>query len=347
MSIAYIRHVLNSNGAWKPSNAGFSASFRSAAAFPTSEIIGDSCPLPTLTAMDSSPQPIGSGSFGSVYMILSSLVAFKEVQLESNAAQLHAEFEALEQIYKTCQSSDALFSLPRPLAYKDAQKFRALAYRSPRTGHPRPLVASASFAAFERPTYAMDRIQALSTEVAARIRSQFYPSGVPAKGPLLFRLYFGKDFTDNRPSRFINTSHFFLDVARYRQLASSEGGTAGDLPSTEIVAEAMGNMLGRIHICGGYDARDIEFVLGGNGFSGFAFYVIDFNQMRKWKSVNELVDAHIANDPYFPVARRGEQVYEAFRSGYRAAYATRLDIADEFLSQLEALQDTDGRQAPP
>ncbi len=69
-------------------------------------------------------------------------------------------------------------------------------------------------------------------------------------------------------------------------------------------------------------------------------------KMRKWNTVDELVDAHIANDPYFPVARRGEQVYKAFRSGYRAAYTARLDIADEFLSQLEALQDAVG-QVPP
>ncbi len=69
--------------------------------------------------------------------------------------------------------------------------------------------------------------------------------------------------------------------------------------------------------------------------------------MRKWNTVDELVDAHIANDPYFPVARRGEQVYEGFRSGYRAAYTAHLDVADEFLSQLEALQDTVGRQVPP
>ncbi|KAG7440418.1 uncharacterized protein BT62DRAFT_627301 [Guyanagaster necrorhizus] len=88
--------------------------------------------------------------------------------------------------------------------------------------------------------------------------------------------------------------------------------------------------------------RDIEFVLGGNGFSGFAFYVIDFNQMRKRTAIDELVDAYITNDPHFPLARRGGQVYEAFRSGYRAAYTVRLDIADEFLSQIEALQDAGG-----
>ncbi|KAK0234430.1 hypothetical protein EDD85DRAFT_1025321 [Armillaria nabsnona] len=217
--------------------------------------------------MDSSPLLIRSGSFGSVYVILASLVTFKEVQLDSNAAQLQAEFEALEQIYKTC-GSDMLFSLPRPLAYKDAGEFHAPAYYSPRTGGLRPLVASASFAAFKRPVYAMDRVQSLSTEVATRIRSQFYPAGTPAKGPYLFRLYFGKDYTDSRPSWFINTSHFFLDVTRYRQLASSEEGIADELPGAEIVAEAMRHMLGRIHICGGHDARDIEFVLDGNGLSG-------------------------------------------------------------------------------
>ncbi|KAK0215729.1 hypothetical protein IW262DRAFT_1277817 [Armillaria fumosa] len=253
------------------------------------------------TAFNPEPQQIGRGSFADVYVLVASRVAFKQVQYESNAPQLSTEFEALEHVYATC-SSDSFFRLPRPLAYSD-----------PRDARHRPL-------------------------------SLALPKRASPPGPSLFRLYFGKDYTNARQSRFINTSVFFLDVTRYNQVASCPEGIADWLPNAQVVAEAMGNMLGRIHFGGGYDGRDIEFVLGGNGYSGFEFYVIDFNQMRKWngtiETVGELVDAYRTNDPYFPLARRGDPIYENFRNGYRAAYGARLDIADGFLSQIEALQVT-------
>ncbi|KAK0496408.1 hypothetical protein EDD18DRAFT_205980 [Armillaria luteobubalina] len=308
------------------------------------------------TAFDPKPQPIGRGSFADVYVLVASRVAFKQVQFESNVPQLSAEFEALKHVYATC-TSDSFFRLPRPLAYSDphdAGAFRGTApsseSRPTQTGLiarirlARPLVAPGEFAAFQRPAYAMDRVQALPTQVAKSIREQFYPASAPDRGPSLFRLYFGKDYTNARQSRFINTSVFFLDVARYNQVANYPEGIADWLPNAQVVAEAMGNMLGRIHFHGGYDGRDIEFVLGGNGYSGFEFYVIDFNQMRRWngtiETVGELVDACRTNDPYFPLARRGDPVYEKFRNGYRAAYGLRLDLADGFLSQIEALQVT-------
>ncbi|KAK0198093.1 hypothetical protein F5146DRAFT_1131105 [Armillaria mellea] len=308
------------------------------------------------TAFNPEPQHIGKGSFADVYVLVASCIAFKQVQYESNTPQLLTEFEALEHVYATC-NSDSFFHLPRPLAYsdpRDARAFRGTATspqsRPTETGLttrprlPRPLVAPGEFAAFQRPAYAMDRVQALPTQVATRTREQFYPANAPDKGPSLFRLYFGKDYTNARQSRFINTSIFFLDVTRYNQVASYPEGIADLLPKAQVVAEAMGNILGRIHFRGGYDGRDIEFVLGGNGYSGFEFYVIDFNQMRKWngtiEAVGELVDAYRTNDPYFPLARRGDPVYEKFRDGYRAAYRARLDIADAFLSQIEALQVT-------
>ncbi|KAK0482332.1 hypothetical protein IW261DRAFT_1467262 [Armillaria novae-zelandiae] len=310
---------------------------------------------PIDTAFNPEPQQIGKGSFADVYVLVASRVAFKQVQYEPNTPQLLAEFEALEHLYATC-NPDSFFRLPRPLAYSDPRDARTFRGTAPpesrpfqtgvttRTRRPRPLVAPGEFAAFRRPAYAMDRVQALPTQVATRIREQFYPANAPDRGPSLFRLYFGKDYTNARQSRFINTSVFFLDVARYNQVASYPEGIADWLPDAQVVAEAMGNMLGRIHSRGGYDGRDIEFVLGGNGYSGFEFYVIDFNQIRKWngaiEAVGELVDAYRTNDPYFPLARRGDPVYEEFRNGYRAAYRARLDIADAFLSQIEALQIT-------
>lgn len=57
------------------------------------------------------------------------------------------------------------------------------------------------------------------------------------------------------------------------------------LPSTlhgaKIVADAMDHTLRRIQVLGRYDGRGIKFVLGGNGYSGFRFYVIGFHQVRK------------------------------------------------------------------
>lgn len=50
------------------------------------------------------------------------------------------------------------------------------------------------------------------------------------------------------------------------------------LPSAEEVALEMGDMLARIHWRAGFDARDVEFVMGDDMASSVAFYVIDFNQ---------------------------------------------------------------------
>ncbi|KAK0438305.1 hypothetical protein EV421DRAFT_1972189 [Armillaria borealis] len=264
--------------------------------------------------MDSSPLLIGSGSFGSVYIVLASLVAFKEVQLDSNAAQLQAELRPLNKSTKLAVPT--CFFSASPTCVQRCSEFRALAYHSPRTGGLRPLVASASFAAFKRPVYAMDRVQALSTEVAARIRSQFYPAGAPAKGPFLFRLYFGKDYTESRPSRFINTSHFFLDVTRYRQLASSKKALLMSFQAPKLLPKPWDTCLDAFTPVEATMGVILSLYSAGMGFSGFTFYVIDFNQVctsifgpltriNTWlqdaemDTVDELVDAHIANDPYF------------------------------------------------
>ncbi|KAK0234468.1 hypothetical protein EDD85DRAFT_83962 [Armillaria nabsnona] len=289
------------------------------------------------TMLDPSPQLIGRGSFTSVYVILASLVAFKEVQSEADAPQLQAECDTPAQIYESCHLN-SFFSLPRLLAYngpRDSHSFRNLAQspsRPVRTGltrrlRPLRVVALGSFAAFERPAFAMERIHSLHTEVSARIREQFYPASAPDKGPSLLRLLF---------------TGTFLDVTRYRQLANSEEGIADGLPGAEIVAEIMGCILGRIQVLGRYDGRGIRFVLGENGYSGFEFYVIDFHQVRRWdctvETVGQLVDAYRSIKMYLPSPRRGDREYEAFRYGYRTAYSDHLDIADEFLDGIEVLQ---------
>jgi hypothetical protein len=51
-------------------------------------------------------------------------------------------------------------------------------------------------------------------------------------------------------------------------------------PDIQDILFGMGEMLGRLHWRAGYDARDVEFVMGGASFSGVALFVIDFNQVR-------------------------------------------------------------------
>ena len=75
-------------------------------------------------------------------------------------------------------------------------------------------------------------------------------------------------------SRFFNTNNFPLDETRYTQLAT----LFKFLPPAADVARAMGDMLFRLHHLTSVDARDVEFVLGGDGGAGFTFFVIDFNQ---------------------------------------------------------------------
>ncbi|PBK84187.1 hypothetical protein ARMGADRAFT_613136 [Armillaria gallica] len=129
----------------------------------------------------STTQLIKHGTFASVYVILASLVAFKEVLSEADAPQLQVECDTwtLAQIYESCHSN-SFFSLPRPLAYnapRDSHSFCRLAQspsRPVRTGltrrlRPLRVVGLGSFTAFERPAFAMERIRALPTEISVRI----------------------------------------------------------------------------------------------------------------------------------------------------------------------------------
>ena len=83
-----------------------------------------------------------------------------------------------------------------------------------------------------------------------------------------------------RPNRFFNSANFPLDVSRYHKLlevAVEEGHCL--YPSVEDIAYGMGETLGHLHWRAGYDGRDIEFIMGGESFSGVALYIIDFNQV--------------------------------------------------------------------
>jgi hypothetical protein len=63
-----------------------------------------------------------------------------------------------------------------------------------------------------------------------------------------------------RPTRFFNSSNFPLDVSRYRRLL--EAAHVDDNLTVEDIVYVMGEMLGRLHWRGGYDGRDVEFVMG-------------------------------------------------------------------------------------
>ncbi|EIM82773.1 uncharacterized protein STEHIDRAFT_64298, partial [Stereum hirsutum FP-91666 SS1] len=158
--------------------------------------------------------------------------------------------------------------------------------------------------------------------------------------PRMCRLYLGKIL---RPSQSIGSMiNFPIDIARYTTLLRVFEG--GELIGLDQVAGGMGEMLGRIHWVAGYDGRDIEFVMAGSGL-GVRYYVIDFNQMRRfdreeWQSnVEGLIDAFFSNDPYYPRPVTRDPLYQAFRTAYLAACPQEYeDGAKAFLDGIEAEQ---------
>lgn len=254
-------------------------------------------PVEISSSLDSSvsderPQRLGSGSFASVYMIRGGNIAFKEVHRPNeDEAVLQKEYETLGRLYVTC-NTDTFFMLPRPYAFcqpKNPASFRGNVPSPPpltqkrRTRPERPVVSYETFDVFERSTYAMSRVFALPLEVARTVRKCFFPHTLQNATTTLCRLYFGKVFP-KRASRFFNSFNFPLDVARYEELCSNftlEQRYTIRLPNTSEIAVGMGEMLGQLHIRGGCDARDIEFVLGGSGGSDVSFFVIDFNQVGR------------------------------------------------------------------
>lgn len=245
--------------------------------------------LPDSSVSDERPQRLGSGSFASVYMIRGGNVAFKEAHRPNDAAILQEEYEILGRLYMSC-NTDTFFMLPRPYAFcqpKNPASFRCIPPSSPLQKQKRrmrpehPVVFYDSFEVFERPTYGMSRVFALPLEVARVVRKCFFPPTLQNATTTLCRLYFGKVFPQ-QSNRFFNSFNFPLDVARYEKLCSKFTPEQRDmmrLPNTSEIVIGMGEMLGRLHIRGGCDARDIEFVLGGGGGSDVSFFVIDFNQV--------------------------------------------------------------------
>lgn len=235
------------------------------------------------------PQRIGSGSFASIYVVRGGLLAFKVVHVPAQANALRFEFEALQTVYRLCDS-DSFFRIPKPMSYYDPRDDTLLhtppspslrQSRRSTSGRRLPLVDAEVFHALSRPdpVYAMDRVFALPNKASKPICTRHIPKAPGADpGLRLCRLYFGKIYTGETP-RFVNTSNFPLDVGRFNMLRRDNEDLG--LPSAEEVALEMGDMLARIHWRAGFDARDVEFVMGGDGMtSSVTFYVIDFNQVK-------------------------------------------------------------------
>lgn len=230
------------------------------------------------------PTRIGAGSFATVFVIRGGPEAFKEVARATaeDTATLRQEFDFLEDIYRKC-NGDSFFAIPRGLAFNDpfAVSDGFLAHDAPspasvaRRRGVRPVVTAGVMAAFSRPAYAMDRVYALPYDAGKVIARLFFPPTIK-DSPALCRLYFGKDFSNAKASRFINTQNFPLDASRYMQLRAA---FPEELPDASVIAKGMGEMLARLHYRSAVDARDVEFVLGGAGKARFSYFIIDFNQV--------------------------------------------------------------------
>lgn len=293
------------------------------------------------------PTSIGAGSFATVYSVRGIPFVFKVTHFRNRTDELRAEFNALHTLYTLC-NSDSLFAIPRAIACYDPATDELIRFPSSpllgRVRDPRPIVDSSLFTNehFDAPAYVMDRAHVLPTQIRSSVRDLFYNEHARnqhVQPPRMCRLYLGKIL---RPSQFVNSINFPIDVARYTTLLRRFDG--GELIGLYEVAGGMGEMLGRIHWVAGYDGRDIEFVMAGSGI-GVRYYVIDFNQMRRfdqeeWQSnVQGLVDAFFSNDPYYPRPVPHDNLYQAFRAAYLAACPQEHENgAQAFLDRIEAEQ---------
>ncbi|KAF8067777.1 hypothetical protein FPV67DRAFT_1562051 [Lyophyllum atratum] len=263
---------------------------------------------------------LGAGSFASVDVVQEGPCAYKSVHDPSGAEELYNEYASLQLIHRTCDP-DSFFVIPQPYAFCNLATNSLLVAEPPQVGQPphrRPFFSLSAFhdLGFIAPTYVMDRIHSLPQSVGFSIKTLFYnEEAMTATIPSLCRLYFGVvlDGPATRPSRFFNSANFPLDTFRYTALADPLS-----MPAIETVAAGIGEMLAHIHWNGGADGRDVEFVMGGDGFHGVQFF------MRAWNktiaSIPLLVSAFTANDPYYPAPRPGDPLYQAFRKAYVNMY---------------------------
>lgn len=214
---------------------------------------------------------IGAGSFASVYVYRGSPLAFKEVADGDDAAILRKEYHTLGDIYRDWElNPKPLFSLPKPYAIY-APTSNGFSSQSCSA-----IVTQGIMQHFQRATYAMDRVNAVPLDLGMFIAQTWFPPQYNRHPPALCRLYLGKDYSEAPVPRFINTNNFPLDEYRYNILDQN---SPNRLKPISQVARGMGQILARLHHALGLDARDVEFVLGGDGGSNFTYFLIDFNQV--------------------------------------------------------------------
>lgn len=109
--------------------------------------------------------------------------------------------------------------------------------------------------------------------MVSQLVASYFPPSYQNTGPSLCRLYFGTTYWDRAPSRFITTVNFPLEKDRCNVLANAFANLC-PLPVTADVARGMGEMLGHLHHTARVDARDMEFVLGGDGGDGCTYFII-------------------------------------------------------------------------
>ncbi|KAA8911321.1 hypothetical protein FN846DRAFT_450859 [Sphaerosporella brunnea] len=146
-----------------------------------------------------------------------------------------------------------------------------------------------------------------------------------------------------RQGKSFNTNNFPLDVRRYEWLrATLSQELRVDLPSAEKVVLEMGEMLGRIHWLGGYDARDVEFIMGGDGFTGVVSTSSTSTRCGHGgglpKTFRDCSTHSSKMIHIIPGPRDGGSLYRRFREGYLLAYPPTdcgRSIVEAFLTAIE------------
>ncbi|KAJ3040551.1 hypothetical protein HDV00_010731 [Rhizophlyctis rosea] len=249
---------------------------------------------------------IGAGSFATVFVFSPRAnIAYKQLAHngEFKAAEFDRDHKTHQAVFKAAhEGSSPATPLPnQPLSLAE--------FRVPRPGQffsnpqavlnyldhddPGPLKP-------DLPLYAMRRLFPIPPNLAKSIRNNFFPSKYRSdKRGFIGRVYLGK-LADSRsgdsgaPKLIFNSNNFPLYPSRMQALGFD----------VDSLAASMGKILARIVHHGGFDPRDIEFVLG-SGDQNFAddagLFVIDFNQVTKHNGDMEQVAHSITiNDPYFP-----------------------------------------------
>ncbi|TCD63580.1 hypothetical protein EIP91_005219 [Steccherinum ochraceum] len=302
----------------------------------------------TASAIDEPPVvKIGAGSFATVYVVRGGPIAYKQVAQDSDAQDLHREYDFLITIYTEC-TTDSFFAIPRALACNDpAAKNDGFvstcpvpsSYARRRPNRLGLFMTPSLMAPFDRATYAMDRVHALPYGASKSIVRAYFPRSLQDATIALCRLYFGKVYPKTPLPKFVSTNNFPLDEQRYTKLFEDFSHL---LQPADEVARGMGEILAKLHYKARVDGRDIEFVLGGTGGADFTYFIIDFNQVRAWtkgSDVAMLVSSFFDNDPYYPRPIPTNPLYTSFKRGYlEVCEPEDCTFAEIFLQAIEAEQ---------